>query len=212
MNYPQIEAKLGYTFKDKKLLKTALTLASADATDNNQTMEFFGDAILEFLVSEHIYDKDKSEGELTEMRKLFVSDKALTPLAKALELENHFIKSSGDTNLKKSIPSAYEAVLAAIYLDGGMDEARAFVHRTMSFTPVAPQINYKGKLQELLQARGEPVPDYIDEDIGTPQKPKFRSHIHIYGKIYEGEADNKKQAEQLAAKSALYALAPANRI
>lgn len=203
MNYIEIEQKLGYTFKNKKLLKSALTLASADPTDNNQTLEFFGDAILEFLVSEKIYDKSKSEGELTEQRKLFVSDKALTPVSQSLGLEKYFIKSSGDTVMKKSIPSAYEAVLAAIYLDGGMDEARAFVYRTMDFTPVQPTINYKGKLQELLQGEGEPIPEYIRTDIGTPQKPRFLSRVTVRGKTFEGVADSVKQAEQLAAKAAL---------
>lgn len=203
MNYQQIEERLGYTFKDKKLLKTALTLASADSDDNNQTMEFFGDAILEFLVSERIYDEKSSEGELTERRKLFVSDKALTPISKKLGLDKFLIKSQGDTSNKKAVPSAYEAVLAAIYLDGGMDEARAFVNRTMDFKPVAPQINYKGKLQEFLQGKGQPLPVYEHEDTGTLQKPKFLSRVQILGQIYEGEADNIKQADQLAAQQAL---------
>lgn len=203
MNYPEIEERLGYTFKNKQLLKTALTLASADPNDNNQTMEFFGDAILEFLVSEKIYDDKKSEGELTERRKLFVSDKALTPVSKKLGLDKFFIKSPHDTVLKKSIPSAYEAVLAAIYLDGGMDEARAFVNRTMDFKPVQPQINYKGKLQELMQGKGHPLPVYEHTDVGTPQKPKFRSRVQLLGQTFEGEADNVKQADQLAAQVAL---------
>ena len=206
MNYSEIEKKIGYVFKDKKLLKTSLTLASADPDDNNQTMEFFGDAILEFLVSEKIYDENKTEGELTEKRKMFVSDNALTPVSKKLGLEKYFIKSSGDTILKKSIPSAYEAVLAAIYLDGGMDEARAFVYRTMDFTPVQSQINYKGKLQELLQGESEPLPEYRHSDIGTPQKPKFLASVTVKGQRFEGTADSVKQAEQLAARDALQTL------
>lgn len=203
MNYNEIEGILGYTFKDKKLLKTSLTLASADPDNNNQTMEFFGDAILEFLVSEKIYDENKTEGELTEKRKMLVSDKALTPVSKKLGLEKYFIKSSGDTVLKKSIPSAYEAVLAAIYLDGGMDAARGFVYRTMDFKPVQAQKNYKGELQELLQGRGEPLPEYTHSDIGTPQKPKFLSEVTVHGQKFEGIADSVKQADQLAACAAL---------
>ena len=203
MNYRQIEERLGYTFKDKNLLKTALTLPSADPEENNQTMEFFGDAILEFLVSEKIYDKKKSEGELTDIRKNLVSDDALTPLSKKLGLDKFLIKSQGDNSNKKAVPSAYEAVLAAIYFDGGMDAARAFIHRTMDFIPVAPQINYKGKLQELLQGKGHPVPVYKHEDIGTPQIPKFCTRINVLGQIYEGEADNIKQADQSAAQKAL---------
>lgn len=202
MNYPEIEKRLGYTFKDKKLLKTALTLSSADAEDNNQTMEFFGDAILEFLVSEKIYDERKSEGELTEIRKNLVSDGALTPTSKKLGLDKFLIKSQGDAANKKSVPSAYEAVLAAIYLDGGMDAARSFVSNTLDFESVNPQVNYKGKLQEYLQAKGQPLPEYRHEDIGTPQNPKFRSRITLLGKIYAGEADNIKQADRLAAEKA----------
>lgn len=203
MNYAEIEQRLGYTFKDKSLLKTSLTLASADQDDNNQTMEFFGDAILEFIVSERIYDDGKSEGELTERRKTYVSDKALTPISLKLGLDKFFIKGAGDNVLKKSVPSAYEAVLAAIYLDGGMEMARAFVYRTMDFTPVSPQVNYKGRLQEYLQGKGNPLPVYERINVGTPQKPVFLARVWVGEKIFEGTADCVKQAEQLAAQKAL---------
>lgn len=203
MNFNEIEKKTGYTFKDKRLLKRAFTLASANPTDNNQRLEFFGDAILEFLVSEHIYDEHKSEGELTELRKAYVSDSALTPISEKLGLENYFIKSTGDVVLKKSIPSAYEALIAAIYLDGGIDEARAFFLRTMDFTSVSPPVNYKGELQEIMQGECNVIPVYKNEDIGTPSKPCFRASVTVFGKIFSGEGDNKKQAEQSAAQSAL---------
>lgn len=203
MNYREIESRLGYTFKDKGLLKTALTLASADADDNNQTMEFFGDAILEFLVSERIFDDDKTEGELTERRKMYVSDKSLTPISLKLGLDKFLIKSAGDTNLKKPIPSAYEAVLAAIYLDGGMDMARAFVNRTLDFSPVSPQKDYKSALKEFSEKNGEVLPAYSSTDIGTPQKPVFLAKVCVRGKIFDGTADTKRQAEQLAAQKAL---------
>lgn len=203
MNYSAIESRLGYVFKDKQLLKRALTLSSYDPEDNNQILEFFGDAILEFLVSEKIYDEDKTEGELTERRKMFVSDSALTPVSESLGLSEFFIKSKGDIVLKKSIPSAYEAVLAAIYLDGGMDAARSFVYRTLPFKPAQPPKNYKGELQELLQSRGMPLPKYRREDIGTPQKPEFRSKINVDGKEFSGEAGSVKNADQLAARAAL---------
>lgn len=203
MNYAEIEKRLGYVFKDKKLLKTALTLASADPYDNNQTMEFFGDAILEFLVSERIYDDEKSEGELTEKRKQYVSDKALTPVSLKLGLDKFFIKGPGDNVLKKSVPSAYEAVLAAVYLDGGMDMARAFVYRTMNFSPSGGQVNYKGKLQEYLQGIGEALPVYERINVGTPQKPVFVARLWAAGKSFEGTADNVKEAERLAAQKAL---------
>lgn len=203
MDYSALELRLGYVFKDKSLLKRALTLASADASDNNQTLEFFGDAILEFLVSEKIYGSRDSEGGLTELRKQFVSDKALEPIARNLGLNEYLIRSSGDNDNKKSVPSSYEAVLAAIYLDGGIEQARAFVGRTIPFSPVAPQKNYKGELQEIMQKNGLNAPAYEYEDVGTPRKPYFRSCVEVGGKVFEGYADNKKQADQLAAEQAL---------
>lgn len=203
MNYQQIEERIGYTFKNKNLLKTALTLASADPVDNNQTMEFFGDAILEFLVSEKIYDSKKSEGELTERRKTLVSDKALTPVVENLGIDKFLIRGSGDTQNIKSVPSSYEAVLAAIYFDGGLNEARSFVYRTMDFDVVVTDTDYKSQLQENYQKKTQTTPKYKHEDIGTPKSPEFISRTVIFGKVFEGVATNKKQADQLAAKSAL---------
>lgn len=203
MNFPEVEAKLNYTFKDKSLLKRALTLASADARENNQTLEFFGDAILEFLVSEKIYDENESEGNLTERRKTLVSDRALTPVSVRLGLDKFLIRSKFDTSNKKAVPSAYEAVVAAIYLDGGIEAARAFVNSTLNFTESAEIENFKGELQELMQSRGEPCPVYTRSDVGTPQKPEFRAEVTVYGKTFKGIAGNVRVAEQKAAEKAL---------
>ena len=125
MRLEEVESKLGYTFKDKTLLKRALTLASA-SDDNNQLLEFFGDAILEFIVSERIFNENSTEGALTEKRKTLVSDSALAPVSKKLGLDKFLIRGKKDNFNKKAIPSAYEAAVAAIYLDGGMDEAKKF--------------------------------------------------------------------------------------
>ena len=84
MKIIEAERAVNYTFKDKKLLTRALTLASADTENNNQLLEFFGDAILEFIVSERIFGEGESEGALTERRKNIVSDKALAPVSKKL--------------------------------------------------------------------------------------------------------------------------------
>lgn len=208
MNYEEIERRLGYKFKDRRLLRRSLTLASANLAENNQTLEFFGDAILEFLVSERIFDEKSDEGELTERRKLLVSDNALRPVSLRLGLDEFFIKSPADNVLKKSVPSAYEAVLAAIYLDGGLERARDFVMRTLDFN--APRadaenaVNFKGKLQEYLQGRGEPLPEYVSVSTGSDIKPQFEVSITLYGKRYSASAGTKKQAEQLAAKEAFF--------
>lgn len=202
INTGQAEKAIGYTFKDKKLLQRALTVASA-SEDNNQLLEFFGDAILEFIVSERIFSEAGSEGELTERRKTLVSDEALTPVSKKLGLDKLLILGKNDINNKKAVPSAYEAVTAAIYLDGGMIAAKKFVLSTLDFCAVTTMVNYKGKLQELLQGIGNPLPEYKNTDIGNAQKHRFKVTITLFGNTFCGEADSVKQAEQLAAKNAL---------
>ncbi len=206
MDISAVENIIGYEFGDKELLKRALTLSSADNDFNNQTLEFFGDAIIEFIVSEKIYDENLSEGELTERRKFLVSDKALAPVTKKLGLDKYLIRGAGDTKNKKAVPSAYEAVVAAVYLDGGMENAKKFVHSTLDFSAKIRTDNFKGELQELLQSRRKECPKYVTRDTGTPQKPVFKTELKLFGKTYVGTADNKQQAEQNAAKAALIAL------
>lgn len=204
MNFELIEKKLGYVFKDKRLLKKALTLPSACESYDNQTLEFFGDAILEFIVSEKIYDENANEGQLTDRRKAIVKDEALEPVSRRLGLDKALIKDRGDSNNKKSVPSAYEAVVAAIYLDGGIKEAKAFVLRTLDFKVTCDCANYKGELQEWLQERGKGLPKYPEaQNSGTAQVSHFTVEIQIEGKIFSGSGSTKKQAEQNAAKAAL---------
>ncbi|MCD8308175.1 MAG: putative dsRNA-binding protein [Clostridia bacterium] len=202
MDIQEVEKSIGYEFRDKSLLIRALTLPSY-SEDNYQSLEFFGDAILEFLVSEHIYNEEQREGALTERRKALVSDSALAPVSRRLGLERNIIKSPGDTTNKKATPSVYESMVAAVYLDGGMDAARAFVLRTLDFEAEAPGRNYKGDLQELLQGRGEKCPVYMKEDVGTPREPVFRATVEAFGESFSAESGSVRGAEQLAAKAAL---------
>lgn len=202
MRIEDAERAINYTFKDKTLLKRALTLASA-SDDNNQLLEFFGDAILEFIVSEKIFSEGGSEGALTERRKTLVSDSALAPVSERLGLDKLLIRGKNDNYNKKAVPSAYEAIVAAVYIDGGMPAAKKFVLSTLDFKNVSTVTNYKGALQELLQGNGQPVPEYLSEDIGTPQRHKFIVTVKLFGKEFTGEAESIKNAEQLAAQNAL---------
>ena len=202
------ERAIGYTFKDKNLLKRALTLASANRDDNNQLLEFFGDAVLEFIVSERIFDEGSTEGALTERRKSLVADSALTPVSERLGLDGFLIRGKHDVNNKKAVPSAYEAIVAAIYLDGGMDEARKFVLSTLDFSSskASQSVNYKGMLQELLQSSGQSLPDYVSKKSGSPQRPYFTVSIKVFNKTFTVRADSVKGengGEQLAARKAL---------
>lgn len=201
-NLTQTERAINYTFRDKELLQRALTVASA-SDKNNQLLEFFGDAILEFIVSEKIFSEADSEGELTERRKTLVSDAALAPVSIKLGLDKLIIRGKNDGNNKKAVPSVYEALTAAIYIDGGMEAAKKFVLSTLDFSAVPSLINYKGKLQERLQGAGRPIPEYKHTDIGDEKKHRFEATITVNDKTFRGEADSLKQAQQLAAKSAL---------
>lgn len=206
MDIAFVEKSVGYTFKDKGLLRRALTLSSVDSKNNNQTLEFFGDAILEFIVSEKLfglYPAD-DEGKLTERRKNVVSDDALAPVSQKLGLADNLDKTASDANNKKAIPSAYEAVVAAIYLDGGIEAAKAFVHATLDFSVEAKSVgNYKGDLQELLQSENRNRPNYDCIEKGTPQKPVFEVRVTVDFGEFTAAAESKKEAEQLAAKKAL---------
>ena len=203
-NIEQAERAINYTFNDKNLLKRALTVASA-SEENNQLLEFFGDAVLEFIVSERIFSEGNSEGELTERRKTLVSDVALAPVSEKLGLDKLIIRAENDNNNQKAIPSVYEAVTAAIYLDGGMEAAKHFVLSTLDFNAKNTIVNYKGDLQEKLQEKykGKLHPEYVNTDIGNAQKHRFVVKLTLFGQTFSGEADSRKQAEQLAAKNAL---------
>lgn len=203
MSIIDAEKAIGYAFKDKSLLTRALTLSSASMNENNQRLEFFGDAVLEFLVSEKLFEEEGSEGQLTERRKSLVADSVLAPVSEKLGLDKMLVRGKNDDNNKKAVPSVYEAVVAAIYIDGGMEAAKQFVYSTLDFSRSAVSENYKGALQELLQGSGQPCPEYIREDIGTEQKHLFSVKINVFGKTFCGEAENVKNAEQIAAKSAV---------
>ena len=212
----KVEKIINYTFNDKSLLERAFTLSSHNQKTNNQktnnqTLEFFGDAILEFLVSERIYDESKSEGELTKLRTALVADAALALVSKKLGLDGFLLKSQNDFNNKKAVPSVYEALVAAIYFDGGMDEARKFVYSTLNFEQIPRSENYKGELQEWLQGKGQKPPEYQTLEEGTAQNPQFIVEVALDGKSFKGVAGNKKLAEQNAAKEALKYLKQGSR-
>lgn len=202
MSLDEAERSIGYVFKDKSLLRRALTLASASA-ENNQLLEFFGDALLEFIVSEALYASGGTEGELTTRRACLVSDSALAPVSERLGLDRLLIRGKRDDCNKKAVPSAYEAVTAAIYLDGGMQAAKDFVLGTLDFSQGDRIVNYKGKLMELFQACGEREPEYVCTDIGTRHKHRYYVALEAFGRAFYGEADKIKSAEQLAARAAL---------
>jgi ribonuclease-3 len=202
MELYEIEERIGYTFSDKQLLQKALTLSSYDGQFNNQSLECLGDALLGFIIAEKYYWQGYAEGEITNMKKLLLSDSELTPISIKLGLDQALIKGKGDDNNKKAIPSAFEAMVAAIYIDGGLDNAKQFVISSLDFSPKSHEVDYISELQELLQSRGQMPPKYEKEELGTPQKPYFKAFIEVEGKTYFGESGSFTQAKKLAAKTA----------
>lgn len=195
-----VERACGYIFKDKSLLKKALTLSSYDNENNNESLECLGDALLTFIVAERYYAENLTEGEITKKKQELISDEALRPVSERLGLDKALLKDKGDNGNKKSVPSAYEAVTAAIYLDGGLEEAKRFALSTL--TPLPDVLNYVGLLQELLQDAGENPPDYEKISAGTPQKPLHIVKVSVRGKIFSGEGASFADAKKLAAKAA----------
>lgn len=201
MDFSAVESAINYTFENKELLRRALTLASYDFKRSNETLEFFGDAIIEFIVSEKVFSLDGDEGRLTDLRKNAVSDKSLAEVSKRLGLDKFLIKGEGDNKNKKAVPSVYEAVTAAIYLDGGMSEAKKFVLSTLDFS--AKEENYIGILQEWLQSCACPAPEYFIKNVGTAQSPAFEARVSVLGDEFKGEGGSKQQAKQRAAERAV---------
>lgn len=200
MNYGAIEGRLGYKFRNRAYLRLALTLSSFDGERNNESLECLGDALLTFIVAEKYYLAGLSEGEITQKKQEYLSDNALTLVSEKLRLDRELIKDKGDTHNLKAIPSAYEAVTAAIYLDGGMEAAKKFALSTLS--PLKASFNYISALQEILQARGEKLPEYVKEQTGTARQPVMRVIVRLGGRTFTAEAGNFAKAKKLAAKQA----------
>lgn len=195
-----IEKNCGYVFKNKTLLKKALTLSSFDGKFNNQSLECLGDALLTFIVAEKYYLRGASEGQITEKKQELLSDEALKPVSEKLGLDKALIRDKGDVNNRKAVPSAYEALIGAVYLDGGLNEARTVALSTLAAAPHC--VNYVAELQELLQSRGEQPPPYRKIMGGTPQKPLLAVEVTVEGRIFRGEGQNFSSAKKIAARAA----------
>lgn len=196
----EAERASGYTFRDKQLLRKALTLSSYDRDFNNQSLECLGDALLTFIVAEKYYGENLSEGEITRKKQEMLSDEALRPVSVKLGLDRALIKDKGDSGNKKAVPSAYEAFVAAIYLDGGLEEAKKFALSTLA--PMQDAVNYVAEVQELLQSRGEELPVYVKEMGGSAQNPEHTVSVTVRGKTFTGYGANFAEAKRRAAHSA----------
>lgn len=216
----ELEKIINYSFKDDKLLYRALSHSSyaneSKSEGSNERLEFLGDAVLSIIVSDRIFKNYKQlpEGELTKIRASLVCEKSLFEFAKEIQLDKFILLGRGEKlnngNQRPSILSdAFEALIAAIYLDGGLDSATkfvlGFVDKEISTNHINSFNDYKTNLQEIIQKNPEEKVEYVlVDECGPDHDKKFTVEVKLNGQtIGTGFAKSKKMAEQNAAKEAL---------
>ena len=219
-----LEVAIGYCFKNITLLQNALTHSSYanefwhDSLKSNERLEFVGDSILGMVVAEHLFRNfpDRPEGELTRMRADMVCEHSLAQVANRLELGNHLLlghgeEQGGGRTRASILADAVESVIAACFLDGGMEPARRFVENfVLCNVPVTRlhNVDYKTALQELVQKKKNQVLSYaLTGEEGPDHNKCFRVSVSLNGKVIgNGTGSSKKRAEQDAARVALEGL------
>ena len=222
----ELEKAIGYQFRTITLLQNALSHSSYanerwhDSLKSNERLEFLGDSVLGMLVAEHLYRTfpNRPEGELTRMRADMVCEKSLATVANRLDLGRHLMlgkgeESGGGRNRDSILADAVESVLAACYLDGGMDAALQFVQKFILVNvPVTKLHNtdYKTALQELVQQKKNQVIAYhLVGESGPDHDKEFRVEVSLNGEtVGFGIGSSKKRAEQAAAQAAIEKLYP----
>lgn len=219
----ELEASIDYTFKDRRLLYEALTHRSylneaADrALRDNERLEFFGDTVLDFFLSAFLMERlpESREGELTRVRSSLVDEESLAGIAVSLGLGKYLLlgrgeERSGGREKRSLLADAYEALLAAVYLDGGIRPARRLVRA--HFSPLLADKgctpggkDYKTEFQELTQARLGQTPRYIVTGSEGPDHDRSFSVAAMVGDdiMGTGSGRSKKEAAQAAARAAL---------
>jgi ribonuclease III len=217
-SFASLEEKLGYRFRDRSLLEEALThrtFVNEAGGKDNQRLEFFGDAVLDFLLSDMLLVRFPSsrEGELTRIRAALVDEASLATIAAGLELGSCLRlgrgeEKGGGREKRSLLADAFEALLAALYLDGGIDAARRVVSHhfkpLLNSAEVLAGRDFKTDLQERARlARGQ-LPRYqLKEATGPDHDRRFTVQIFLGDQLMgEGAGKSKKEAEQAAARAA----------
>ena len=216
----RVEESIGYSFKDKDLLHKALTHTSyayEHQIESNEKLEFLGDSILEFISSKYLYNNypNLKEGEMTKVRATVVCEDSLYKVAKMHNFSDFLYlgkseQKMGGKNRPAILADSVEAVIAAIYLDGGLDNAEKFIIENLKneielATKHVGNKDYKTVLQEKLQEHGDVKIEYIiTKEEGPDHNKRFEAQVSCNGKILaKGEGKSKKDAHMHAAKKAL---------
>lgn len=220
MNLEGIEKEIEYTFKNKELLKTALTHTSyayEKHQESNEKLEFLGDSILEFLSSRYLFThyKNLHEGEMTKVRATVVCEKSLHKIAVRHKFGNYLLlgkseKLTGGNKRPAILADSVEAVIAAMYLDGGLEPVNKFIIENLKdeIEQASKHVgdkDYKTVLQEKLQEGGDVKIEYeIIKESGPDHDKSFDAQVKFNGKVLaKGSGKSKKGAEMQAAKKAL---------
>jgi ribonuclease-3 len=225
--FEPLERAIGYRFRDRGLLEHALTHRSRVHEDasggvfDNESLEFLGDSILGFVVADMLFREfpQHNEGQKSKLKASLVSASALARLGGRINLGGYLILGRGEekTGGRRKlalIADSYEALIAAIYLDGGLDPARAFVERQFAEliaearrtgAEAAFTEDYKSALQEWLQSRDRGLPAYrMAAEVGPPHRRRFEVEVLVEGHpVARADGSSKKEAAQAAAKAAL---------
>lgn len=215
----QLQSRLGYVFQDRSLLQQALTHRSfcEERDSSYERLEFLGDSVIGLIISQFLYENfpQKAEGDLTKIKASLVSEITLTQVAQSISLGKYIQmsneeKKAGGQEKASIISDAYEALIGAVFLDGGLSPAtrtidKHILSRIHQIIKNDAFRNYKGELLEYLQAQGRRLPRYqVLEEKGPDHEKKFVIAVFVKGKEWgKGSGTTKKEAEQNAAKVAL---------
>lgn len=219
----EFKSRFSLSFRNKDLLLKALKhrsyliVSKEDKIHSNERLEFLGDSILNFILTEYLYENypQKTEGQLSKMKSILVSKKVLAATARKMELGqfillNHGEEKTGGRNRASVLADTVEAIIGAIYLDRGLAHAKAFIYDFLivditKFMNNDDMRNYKSELLELIQANSDKMPIYtIVQESGPEHNKMFYIEVHYEDrKIGNGQGLSKKAAEQDAAKSAV---------
>lgn len=225
----RLSARLGHTFGDPALLERAMAHRSwcseHGGQPSNERLEFLGDAVLGWVVADLAFRRhgDLPEGKLTDLRKSVVSERALAEVANELELGSHLLLGRGEDaaggRRKDSIlADALEAVIGAVYLDGGPTDAYELVERLLGerldrAIERLDRLDHKTVLQELVARHHDAAPVYVLHEEGPDHAKRFFASVYVLGRLLgEGEGRSKKLAEQAAAEVACARLAAADSV
>lgn len=214
VNTQDVELIIGYKFKNPKLLVKALTHSSYSnehKVESNERLEFLGDAVIEFIITERLYLEFKEkEGDLSKIRAMIVSEKPLAEAVDSLDLEKYLLKGVGES--KNTISSKavkcdmFEAIVGAIFLDGGIENAKKFFNFALGEKLENIKINGfvddpKTKLQEMLK-QAKIV--YQTNKSGADHMPTYKTNVFINDvKMGSGTGSNKRSSEEMAANNAI---------